>query len=123
MLVLIVCLLGALFGLAIYAQRRDFGFDVNFGTSEDNLEESGGARNTSKATSKPLLMSTALVGATTMIFSIIMLLTKELQPELLANLSILHPLFLFGLIAGGAVIYWFTGASTQAGSTGAYRAV
>jgi K(+)-stimulated pyrophosphate-energized sodium pump len=70
-----------------------------------------------------VLIGTAVVGATTMIFSIIMMLTKGLQPDLLANLSILHPPFLLGLIAGGAVIYWFTGASTQAVSTGAYRAV
>ena len=70
-----------------------------------------------------MLIGTAVVGATTMIFSIIVALTNGLQPELLAKLSILHPPFLLGLIAGGAVIYWFTGASTQAVSTGAYRAV
>ncbi len=103
--------------------RRDFGFDVNFQIAKDNLEENDGAGNTFKATSKPVLIGTAVVGATTMIFSIIMMLTDGLRPELLANLSILHPPFLFGLIAGGAVIYWFTGASTQAVSTGAYRAV
>jgi K(+)-stimulated pyrophosphate-energized sodium pump len=87
------------------------------------LEENDGAGNTFKATAKPVLIGTAVVGATTMIFSIIVLLTAGLQPDQLANLSILHAPFLLGLVAGGAVIYWFTGASTQAVTTGAYRAV
>ncbi len=103
--------------------KKDFGFDVNFEKAKENLEENDGAGNTFKATAKPVLIGTAVVGATTMIFSIIVALTKGLQPDLLANLSILHPPFLLGLIAGGAVIYWFTGASMQAVTTGAYRAV
>jgi K(+)-stimulated pyrophosphate-energized sodium pump len=103
--------------------RRDFGFDVQFERAKHLLEENDGAGNTFKATAKPVLIGTAVVGATTMIFSIILVLTNGLQPELLANLSILHPPFLLGLITGGAVIYWFTGASTQAVTTGAYRAV
>jgi K(+)-stimulated pyrophosphate-energized sodium pump len=103
--------------------KKDYGFDVNFHRAKDLLEENDGAGNTFKATAKPVLIGTAVVGATTMIFSIIMGLTHRLQPELIANLSILHPPFLLGLIAGGAVIYWFTGASTQAVTTGAYRAV
>ena len=103
--------------------KKEFGFDVNFERAKDNLEENDGAGNTFKATAKPVLIGTAVVGATTMIFSIIVALTQGLRPELLSNLSILHPPFLLGLIAGGAVIYWFTGASTQAVTTGAYRAV
>src|SRR6266436_4163473 len=103
--------------------KRDFGFDPNFPRAKENLEENDGAGNTFKATAKPVLIGTAVVGATTMIFSIIVALTRGLQPELLSNLSILHPPFLLGLITGGAVIYWFTGASTQAVTTGAYRAV
>src|SRR6266851_3076271 len=103
--------------------KQDFGFDVNFARAKENLEENDGAGNTFKATAKPVLIGTAVVGATTMIFSIIVALTRGLQPELLSNLSILHPPFLLGLITGGAVIYWFTGASTQAVTTGAYRAV
>jgi K(+)-stimulated pyrophosphate-energized sodium pump len=103
--------------------QRDFGFEANFGKAKHFLEENDGAGNTFKATAKPVLIGTAVVGATTMIFSIIMLLTHGLQPELLGNLSLLHPPFLLGLIMGGAVIYWFTGASTQAVTTGAYRAV
>jgi K(+)-stimulated pyrophosphate-energized sodium pump len=103
--------------------RREHGFAVNFERAKHLLEENDGAGNTFKATAKPVLIGTAVVGATTMIFSIIVLLTNGLQPELLANLSILHPPFLLGLIAGGAVIYWFTGASIQAVTTGAYRAV
>jgi K(+)-stimulated pyrophosphate-energized sodium pump len=102
--------------------QRDFGFKPNFEKGKENLEENDGAGNTFKATSKPVLIGTAVVGATTMIFSIIVALTDHLQTHL-ANLSILHPPFLLGLIAGGAMIYWFTGASTQAVSTGAYRAV
>src|SRR3989449_42564 len=103
--------------------KRDFGFDVHFERAKENLEENDGAGNTFKATAKPVLIGTAVVGATTMIFSIIVALTRGLQPELLGNLSILHAPFLLGLIAGGAMIYWFTGASTQAVTTGAYRAV
>ena len=103
--------------------KKDFGFTVNFEKAKENLEENDGAGNTFKATAKPVLIGTAVVGATTMIFSIIVALTHGLRPDLLANLSILHPPFLLGLIAGGAVIYWFTGASMQAVTTGAYRAV
>src|SRR5437899_3907525 len=103
--------------------KQDFGFDPNFAVAKENLEENDGAGNTFKATAKPVLIGTAVVGATTMIFSIIVALTKGLEPELLSNLSILHPPFLLGLITGGAVIYWFTGASTQAVTTGPYRAV
>ncbi len=102
--------------------KRDFGFDPNFEVAKDLLEENDGAGNTFKATAKPVLIGTAVVGATTMIFSIIVALTEGLTTNL-ELLSILHPPFLLGLITGGAVIYWFTGASTQAVSTGAYRAV
>ncbi len=103
--------------------KASYGFDVNFEIAKDNLEENDGAGNTFKATAKPVLIGTAVVGATTMIFSIVVALTNGLRPDLLSNLSILHPPFLLGLIAGGSVIYWFTGASTQAVTTGAYRAV
>jgi K(+)-stimulated pyrophosphate-energized sodium pump len=103
--------------------KRDFGFDAQFERAKHLLEENDGAGNTFKATAKPVLIGTAVVGATTMIFSIILALTEGLRPELLSNLSLLHPPFLLGLITGGAVIYWFTGASTQAVTTGAYRAV
>jgi K(+)-stimulated pyrophosphate-energized sodium pump len=103
--------------------RRDYGFEVNFERAKHLLEENDGAGNTFKATAKPVLIGTAVVGATTMIFSIIVVLTQRLQPEYLQYLSILHPPFLFGLILGGAMIYWFTGASIQAVTTGAYRAV
>ncbi|MEA2713118.1 MAG: K(+)-stimulated pyrophosphate-energized sodium pump [Gemmatimonadales bacterium] len=102
--------------------KRDYGFDLNFETAKELLEENDGAGNTFKATAKPVLIGTAVVGATTMIFSIIMALTHGLTSGM-ENLSILHPPFLLGLITGGAVIYWFTGASTQAVTTGAYRAV
>jgi K(+)-stimulated pyrophosphate-energized sodium pump len=98
------------------------GFKPNFELAKELLEENDGAGNTFKATAKPVLIGTAVVGSTTMIFSIIVVLTG-LDPSLLVNLSLLHPPFLLGLIAGGAMIYWFTGASTQAVSTGAYRAV
>jgi K(+)-stimulated pyrophosphate-energized sodium pump len=103
--------------------QRDFGFSPDFEVGKDNLEENDGAGNTFKATAKPVLIGTAVVGATTMIFSIIVALTDGLRDELMRYLSILHPPFLLGLIAGGAVIYWFTGASIQAVTTGAYRAV
>jgi K(+)-stimulated pyrophosphate-energized sodium pump len=102
--------------------KGDFGFDPDFSVAKDNLEENDGAGNTFKATAKPVLIGTAVVGATTMIFSIIMALTNGLTTGL-SNLSILHPPFLLGIIMGGAMIYWFTGASTQAVTTGAYRAV
>ncbi|HKW50225.1 MAG TPA: sodium-translocating pyrophosphatase [Candidatus Eisenbacteria bacterium] len=103
--------------------RSQFGFDVNFEKAKHNLEENDGAGNTFKATAKPVLIGTAVVGATTMIFSIIVGLTEGLKPEYVANLSLLRAPFLLGLIAGGAMIYWFTGASTQAVTAGAYRAV
>jgi K(+)-stimulated pyrophosphate-energized sodium pump len=103
--------------------KKQYGFDVNFDRAKQNLEENDGAGNTFKATAKPVLIGTAVVGATTMIFSIIVALTQGLKPELVANLSLLHPPFLLGLITGGSMIYWFTGASMQAVTTGAYRAV
>ncbi|HET8945442.1 MAG TPA: sodium/proton-translocating pyrophosphatase, partial [Candidatus Polarisedimenticolia bacterium] len=102
--------------------KREFGFDVKFERAKDLLEENDGAGNTFKATAKPVLIGTAVVGATTMIFSIIVLLTHGLTQNL-DRLSLMHPPFLLGLITGGAVIYWFTGASMQAVTTGAYRAV
>jgi K(+)-stimulated pyrophosphate-energized sodium pump len=102
--------------------KREHGFDVHFERAKDLLEENDGAGNTFKATAKPVLIGTAVVGSTTMIFSIIMSLTGDLVHDV-DKLSILHPPFLLGLIVGGAVIYWFTGAATQAVSTGAYRAV
>jgi K(+)-stimulated pyrophosphate-energized sodium pump len=102
--------------------KRDFGMDVKFDRAKDLLEANDGAGNTFKATAKPVLIGTAVVGATTMIFSIIMALTKGLT-ENVNNLSLLHAPFVLGLITGGAMIYWFTGASTQAVTTGAYRAV
>jgi K(+)-stimulated pyrophosphate-energized sodium pump len=102
--------------------KKEFGFTPNFEVGKELLEENDGAGNTFKATAKPVLIGTAVVGATTMIFSIIVALTHGLTQNL-EYLSILHPPFLLGLITGGAVIYWFTGASTQAVSTGAYRAV
>jgi len=102
--------------------QRDHGFTVNFEKAKHFLEENDGAGNTFKATAKPVLIGTAVVGATTMIFSIIVALTNGLTTNL-ENLSILHAPFLLGLLTGGAIIYWFTGASTQAVTTGAYRAV
>lgn len=102
--------------------KRDFGFTPNFEKAKAYLEENDGAGNTFKATAKPVLIGTAVVGATTMIFSIIFMLTQGLTQNL-DKLSMMHAPFLLGLIMGGAVIYWFTGASTQAVSTGAYRAV
>src|SRR5205807_6374789 len=101
---------------------REFGFDAKFEHAKDMLEANDGAGNTFKATAKPVLIGTAVVGATTMIFSIIMNLTNKLT-EGKENLSLLHAPFVLGLISGGAVIYWFTGASIQAVTTGAYRAV
>lgn len=103
--------------------KKNFGFTPDFEKGKEFLEENDGAGNTFKATAKPVLIGTAVVGATTMIFSIIVALTHGLEPQYLQFLSLLHPPFLLGLITGGAIIYWFTGASTQAVSTGAYRAV
>jgi K(+)-stimulated pyrophosphate-energized sodium pump len=102
--------------------KKDLGTDVNFERAKHLLEENDGAGNTFKATAKPVLIGTAVVGATTMIFSIIMALTDGLTANV-GNLSLLHAPFVLGLISGGAIIYWFTGASTQAVTTGAYRAV
>ena len=102
--------------------QKNFGFHPEFERAKENLEENDGAGNTFKATSKPVLIGTAVVGATTMIFSTIVLLTKGLTTDL-DKLSLMHAPFLLGSIAGGAVIYWFTGASAQAVTTGAYRAV
>ena len=102
--------------------KKDFGITVNFDKAKDLLEENDGAGNTFKATAKPVLIGTAVVGATTMVFSIIFMLTGGLEHDV-AKLSMLHAPFLLGLISGGATIFWFSGASTQAVSTGAYRAV
>jgi K(+)-stimulated pyrophosphate-energized sodium pump len=102
--------------------KKDYNIDVNFERAKEMLEANDGAGNTFKATAKPVLIGTAVVGATTMIFSIIMALTHGLT-ENVNNLSLLHAPFVLGLITGGAMIYWFTGASTQAVTTGAYRAV
>ncbi len=104
------------------AIQKEFGFRPDFEAAKHHLEANDGAGNTFKATAKPVLIGTAVVGATTMIFSIIMLLTDGLTVDV-DKLSILHSEFLLGLILGGAVIYWFTGAATQAVATGAYRAV
>jgi len=102
--------------------KKDFGVDAHFERAKDLLEENDGAGNTFKATAKPVLIGTAVVGATTMIFSIIMALTNGIT-ENVDKLSLLHAPFFLGLVTGGAMIYWFTGASTQAVTTGAYRAV
>jgi len=102
--------------------KKDYGITANFERAKHLLEANDGAGNTFKATAKPVLIGTAVVGATTMIFSIIMALTGGLTHSV-ENLSLLHAPFMLGLISGGAVIYWFTGASTQAVTTGAYRAV
>jgi len=102
--------------------KQDFGMEVDFSRAKHLLEENDGAGNTFKATAKPVLIGTAVVGATTMIFSIIMALTNGLTTNT-QGLSLLHAPFVLGLITGGAVIYWFTGASIQAVTTGAYRAV
>ncbi|MGA2273536.1 MAG: sodium-translocating pyrophosphatase [Bryobacteraceae bacterium] len=103
--------------------QKTFGFTPDFEKAKENLEENDGAGNTFKATSKPVLIGTAVVGATTMTFATIVSLTHGLQPQYIVNLSLMHAPFLLGIIAGGAVIYWFTGASAQAVTTGAYRAV
>jgi len=102
--------------------KKEFNMDVNFERAKDLLEANDGAGNTFKATAKPVLIGTAVVGATTMTFSIIMALTHGLT-ENVQMLSLLYAPFVLGLITGGAMIYWFTGASTQAVTTGAYRAV
>jgi K(+)-stimulated pyrophosphate-energized sodium pump len=102
--------------------KKDFGIDADFGRAKDMLEANDGAGNTFKATAKPVLIGTAVVGATTMIFSIIMALTHGITQDV-DKLSLLHAPFFLGFIVGGAMIYWFTGASTQAVTTGAYQAV
>jgi len=102
--------------------RKEHNFDVNFERAKHLLEANDGAGNTFKATAKPVLIGTAVVGATTMIFAIMMALTNGLTTNT-DKLSLLHAPFVLGLITGGAIIYWFTGASTQAVTTGAYRAV
>jgi K(+)-stimulated pyrophosphate-energized sodium pump len=102
--------------------QKDFHMGVNFERAKYLLEANDGAGNTFKATAKPVLIGTAVVGATTMIFSIIMALTDGLTADV-EKLSLLHAPFFLGLVTGGAMIYWFTGASTQAVTTGAYRAV
>ncbi len=102
--------------------ERDFGFKPDFAHAKHQLEKGDGAGNTFKATAKPVLIGTAVVGATTMVFGIIMML-KAIYPDTIEKLSLVHPEALMGLLVGGAVIYWFTGASTQAVVTGAYRAV
>jgi K(+)-stimulated pyrophosphate-energized sodium pump len=102
--------------------KRDFDLKPNFKLAKELLEENDGTGNTFKATAKPVLIGTAVVGATTMIFSIIMHLTHGLT-QYQEKLSLLHAPFVLGLISGGAMVYWFTGASMQAVTTGAYRAV
>ncbi len=102
--------------------KTDFGFDADFENAKYQLEKGDGAGNTFKATAKPVLIGTAVVGATTMVFGIIMLL-ENLFGDVVTKLSIVQPEIILGLIMGGAVIYWFTGASCQAVVTGAYRAV
>ncbi len=102
--------------------KRDFGFDADFEHSKHYLESADGAGNTFKATAKPVLIGTAVVGATTMVFGIIILL-ERLFGNVIAKLSLVQPEIILGLLMGGCVIYWFTGASTQAVVTGAYRAV
>lgn len=102
--------------------KSTFGFDPNFDGAKDYLEEADGAGNTFKATAKPVLIGTAVVGATTMVFGIIILL-ENMFGNVIAHLSLVQPTIILGLLMGGAVIYWFTGAATQAVTTGAYRAV
>ena len=102
--------------------KKTFGFEPNFDTAKDYLEEADGAGNTFKATAKPVLIGTAVVGATTMVFGIIILL-QNMYGNVIAKLSLVQPEIILGLLMGGAVIYWFTGAATQAVTTGAYRAV
>jgi K(+)-stimulated pyrophosphate-energized sodium pump len=102
--------------------KKEFGFDPDFENAKDYLEEADGAGNTFKATAKPVLIGTAVVGATTMVFGIIILL-ENMFGDVVAKLSLVQPQIILGLLMGGAVIYWFTGAATQAVTTGAYRAV
>jgi K(+)-stimulated pyrophosphate-energized sodium pump len=102
--------------------KSKFGFTPDFEKAKDFLEKNDGAGNTFKATAKPVLIGTAVVGATTMVFGIILLLEKMFG-NVIANLSLVQPMVIFGLLMGGAVVYWFTGAATQAVVTGAYRAV
>jgi K(+)-stimulated pyrophosphate-energized sodium pump len=102
--------------------KKDFGFEPDFENGKDYLEEADGAGNTFKATAKPVLIGTAVVGATTMVFGIIILL-ENLYGNVVAKLSLVQPEIILGLLMGGAVIYWFSGAATQAVATGAYRAV
>jgi K(+)-stimulated pyrophosphate-energized sodium pump len=102
--------------------KKDFGFEPDFENGKDYLEEADGAGNTFKATAKPVLIGTAVVGATTMVFGIIILL-ENMYGNVIAQLSLVNPKIILGLLMGGAVIYWFTGAATQAVTTGAYRAV
>ena len=102
--------------------KKQFGVEVDFDRAKRTLEAGDGAGNTFKASAKPVLIGTAVVGATTLIFATIMALTNSLTVNL-DKLSILHAPFLLGLVTGGAIIYWFVGASTQAVTTGAYRAV
>ena len=114
--------------------KKDFGFDADFENAKYQLEKGDGAGNTFKATAKPVLIGTAVVGATTMVFGIIILLQKMYEAQVASGiagafkpvidaLSVVQPEIILGLLMGGAVIYWFTGASTQAVVTGAYRAV
>jgi K(+)-stimulated pyrophosphate-energized sodium pump len=102
--------------------ERDFGFRPDFEGAKYQLEKADGAGNTFKATAKPVLIGTAVVGATTMVFGIILML-RQIYPDTIEKLSLVHPEALLGLLMGGSVIYWFTGAATQAVVTGAYRAV
>ena len=102
--------------------KKQFGFDPDFENGKDYLEEADGAGNTFKATAKPVLIGTAVVGATTMVFGIIILL-ERIYGGAVAKLSLVQPEIVLGLLMGGAVIYWFSGAATQAVVTGAYRAV
>lgn len=103
--------------------KKEYGFDADFENAKQYLEENDGAGNTFKATSKPVLIGTAVVGATTMIFSLILVIKDTLGVEPQEILNLLNPYTLLGLLTGGAVIYWFSGASMQAVTTGAYRAV
>ena len=103
--------------------KNTFNFEPNFAKAREYLEQNDGAGNTFKATAKPVLIGTAVVGSTTLIFSIIVMLSKVYPDVYIRSLSMLNPAFLLGLIAGGAVIFWFTGAATQAVSSGAYQAV
>ncbi len=102
--------------------EKTFGFKPDFENAKYQLEKADGAGNTFKATAKPVLIGTAVVGATTMVFGIIIML-QRLYPDTISRLSFVHPETIMGLLMGGATIYWFTGASTQAVVTGAYRGV